>query len=194
VSTFYASEQFPRGRLPEETAGEDLRLTLERERAYRFTLNSGDYNKESIAADFYDRFYDDEACLSSGGGVRTKTEIVADWRSGVPKVLSTEHYDFRVRIYDNGNTAVCYLPSERTLQIRDTPSIDYDENLGSVREAKREVAGCSPRRGGCEEYIGAISSAEALQTITAVRISVLRGHATLRRPPVERLEHGHISV
>ena len=82
----------------------------------------------SVAADYYDRFYDDdEAYLSSGQGSRTKAEILADWRSGVPKILSAKHYDFHVRVYDNGNTAVVTYRATGAMQLKDNAPLDYDE-------------------------------------------------------------------
>src|ERR1700682_423703 len=88
----------------------------------------------SIAADYYDRFYDDdEAYLSSGRGSRTKADILSDWRSGVPKILSTKHYDFRVRVFDNGNTAVVTYRATGAMQLKD------------------KVASCSPQRSGYEK-------------------------------------------
>jgi hypothetical protein len=82
----------------------------------------------SIAADYYDRFYgDDEAYLSSAKGSRTKSDIVHDWRAGVPKVLSTKHYDFNVRVYDNGNTAVVTYRATGVMQLKDQAPKGYDE-------------------------------------------------------------------
>ena len=87
----------------------------------------------SIAADYYDRFYDDdEAYLSSGRGSRTKADILSDWRSGVPKILSTKHYDFRVRVFDNGNTAVVTYRATGAMQLKDKAPMDYDEKALEV--------------------------------------------------------------
>jgi len=87
----------------------------------------------SVAADYYDRFYDDdEAYLSSGQGSRTKADILADWRSGVPKILKTKHYDFHVRVYDDGNTAVVTYRATGAMQLKDKAPTDYDEKTLEV--------------------------------------------------------------
>jgi ketosteroid isomerase-like protein len=87
----------------------------------------------SVAADYYDRFYDDdEAYLSSAQGSRTKSDILADWRSGVPKILSTKHYDFHIRVYDNGNTAVVTYRATGSMQLKDKAPMDYDEKALEV--------------------------------------------------------------
>jgi ketosteroid isomerase-like protein len=97
-------------------------VKLEKEKA-SIILKGG-----SIAADYYDRFYgDDEAYLSSAKGSRTKSDILGDWRAGVPKILSTKHYDFDVRVYDNGNTAVVTYHASGVMQLKDEAPKDYDE-------------------------------------------------------------------
>src|ERR1700730_3751956 len=87
----------------------------------------------SIAADYYDRFYDDdEAYLSSARGPRTKADILSDWRSGVTRVLTTKHYDFRVHMYDDGNTAVVTYHATGIIQPKDKPPTNYDERTLEV--------------------------------------------------------------
>src|ERR1700730_3279212 len=87
----------------------------------------------SIAADYYDRFYDDdEAYLSSAKGARSKADIVADWRSGVPKVLSTKHADFRVRIYGDGHTAVVTYRASGVIELKDKAPLDENKKTLEV--------------------------------------------------------------
>ena len=91
----------------------------------------------TVVADYYDQFYDDDetylsSYLSSGQGSRMKADIVADWRSGVPKILSTKHYEFRVRVYDNGNTAVVSYRATGVMQLKDKAPKDYDEKALEV--------------------------------------------------------------
>jgi hypothetical protein len=89
------------------------------------------------AADYYDQFYDDDetylsSYLSSAQGSRAKADIVADWRIGVPKIVSTRHYDYRVRVYDNGKTAVVSYRATGVMQLKDKGPRDYDEKAMEV--------------------------------------------------------------
>ena len=89
------------------------------------------------AASYYDQFYDDDetylsSYLSAAQGSRAKADIVADWRSGVPKILSTKHYDFQVRVYDSGNTAVVSYRATGVMQLKDNTPKNYDEKALEV--------------------------------------------------------------
>jgi ketosteroid isomerase-like protein len=89
------------------------------------------------AAVYYDQFYDDDetylsSYLSAAQGSRAKADIVADWRVGVPRILSTKHYDFQVRVYDKGNTAVVSYRATGVMQLKDKGPRDYDEKAMEV--------------------------------------------------------------
>lgn len=80
------------------------------------------------AANWFDSLdADNLAYLSAAKGVRTKTDILAEWRSGVRKLLNTRHYDFVVHVYDSGNTAVVTYRASGTEVVKDKGSHDYQE-------------------------------------------------------------------
>jgi hypothetical protein len=73
---------------------------------------------------------DDIAYLSGSRGERTKADILDEWRSGVRTMLNTRHYDFHVRVYDNGNTAVVTYRASGTSQFKGKAARNYHE-MGS---------------------------------------------------------------
>jgi ketosteroid isomerase-like protein len=81
-----------------------------------------------VAANWFDALdADNLAYLSGAKGVRSKTDILAEWRSGVRTLLNTKHYDFVVHVYNEGETAVVTYRASGTESIKDKGSHDYQE-------------------------------------------------------------------
>jgi hypothetical protein len=59
------------------------------------------------AADWFDR-YDDDGMINAGsdGNIETKTEHEAKIRSNQLAIVTVKQYDYRVRIFANGNIAI----------------------------------------------------------------------------------------
>jgi hypothetical protein len=58
------------------------------------------------AADWFQKIYTDDISYTVGAGFQPKSQTVDEFRSGARKLLSIKHDDYRVRVYNNGNTAI----------------------------------------------------------------------------------------
>lgn len=99
------------GQKAQETKAEILKLEHEKVRA----LERGG----SVAADFlalHDA--DDIAYTGPNGSAVSKAALVAQWRSGIRKVMHMHHYDYHIRIYANGDVAVVTYLGKDTMNDR----------------------------------------------------------------------------
>jgi hypothetical protein len=92
-------------------------IELERQKEQALKSNG------SIAADFLDLHDVDNIDYTGPDGDHiTKADLVAEWRTGVRKVLQTNHsnqYDYQVHLYGNGSVAVVTYLSDQTLRRKD---------------------------------------------------------------------------
>ena len=83
----------------EEVKKEIMKIEEEKESA----LEKG----ASAQADWFERYNaDDLDETTTTFGVRTKAQVLVDFRSGNQKNIPVSSYDYRVRVHGNGNTAI----------------------------------------------------------------------------------------
>src|ERR1700694_431309 len=74
----------------------------------------------SAIADWFERYNaDDLAHTDPGSGVRTKAQVIADFKSRKQKVVPGMFSDYRVRVHGNGSTAILTYRNHNTVTIVD---------------------------------------------------------------------------
>jgi hypothetical protein len=83
----------------------------------------------SAAADWFDRNNADGVVLMSDGAFHTKAQQLASLRSQELYLLTNKQYGHRVRVYNDGNMAVCSYLQEATFKRKGQPVTVH--NLGT---------------------------------------------------------------
>jgi hypothetical protein len=124
-SVGFAKTQETTGDTTEQVKNEIL--TLEREKDKALVIGG------STMADFLDRHDVDDIVWTGGGRdtgeSMTKAEVVAEWRSGARKIVSINHHDYRVQVYENGIVAVVTFRGNETMQRNGTVSTHQTKAL-----------------------------------------------------------------
>jgi len=90
-------------------------------------------SSSSVAADWYEHTTcNDIAYTLTDGTVRTKAQLVAEFRSGETKMRAINHHDYRVRVYGTGNiphTAVVTYIGDEITEAKGKSSHTYDRAM-----------------------------------------------------------------
>jgi len=108
----FVKAQEASGDTAEEVKKEIMKIEQEKESALE--------KDASAQADWFERYNaDDLDETTTTFGVRTKAQVLADFRSGNQKNIPVSSYDYRVRVHGNGNTAILTYRNHNTVTIVD---------------------------------------------------------------------------